>query len=316
MEKRVLEGHHAGRVAGMPLKDATVSEFLYRLIIATSSARITFPINQQDHVRTIKFKINGRCMNHCSFCPFHSNPSLLEVRDLERFFGLLERNEFRRLVINGGEPTVHPRFFDICRYLRARHKGRMPLMLGTNLISFGWSRGRCAAIKSTVFDTFDGLEVGCDDEHGNIVHLERFASEILAEGLKLNVNVVSDYCSEETKGRILRLQQQTGFRVGFSETHHFCRGKPLRRAAAPPCRKRMRDLLINCNGDAYFCFLQEMEQSFFNLRSVTGMELAHILKKHKPPAYQYCEYCPRYEPGGLRRVFQWFLKSSPEGKWG
>jgi hypothetical protein len=254
------------------------------------------PLLKDDAVRSVKFKINGRCVRDCVFCPFHKTPDMLEVRDLERFFDLLGRNIFGQLVINGGEPTVHPRFFDFCAYLRQHHRGRLKLALGTNLVPFAWARGRCAGIRSAVLETFDRLEVGCDDEHRNIEYLERFAPEIVAAGVELHVNVVANYCGPETRRRIVALRDIHGFDVGFSEVHHFCTSKPLRNGDATPCRKRSRDLLISSNGDAFFCFLQEFEKPVFNLSRVTREELAYVLERYDPLAYRFCACCERYRP--------------------
>jgi hypothetical protein len=250
-------------------------------------------------LRSVKFKIIGRCVRDCVFCPFHRSADILEVGDLERFFDLLEGDVFGQLVLNGGEPTVHPRFFDFCAYLRRRHKGRLKLALGTNLVPFSWARGRCAGIRPAVLETFERLEVGCDDEHQNIDQLERFAPEITAAGIELHVNVMADYCGAETRRRILAVRDRYGADVGFSEVHHVCTTAPLRNQDAVPCRKRTRDLLIDCNGDAYFCFLQELEQPVFNLATVAREELAYFVDRYDPPAYGYCACCRRYRPDDM-----------------
>jgi hypothetical protein len=252
-------------------------------------------------MRTVKFKITGRCVRDCVFCPFHHDPHMLEVADLERFFGLLRRQVFGQLVINGGEPAVHPRFFDFCAYLRQQHKGRLTLALGTNLVPFSWARGRCAKVKQTVLETFDRLEVGCDDQHRNIEYLERYAPEIVAAGVQLHVNVVADYCGQETRQRIFALRDRHGFAAGFSEVHHFCAPKALRGPDAAPCRKRTRDLLIDCKGDAFYCYLQEMARAIFNVRTVTREELEFCLRRYDPQPYAYCGCCVRYRPEGVGR---------------
>ena len=45
-------------------------------------------INKEARSSTIKIKINGLCVNRCVFCQFNSDPSLLEVKDIEYFFSL------------------------------------------------------------------------------------------------------------------------------------------------------------------------------------------------------------------------------------
>jgi hypothetical protein len=247
-------------------------------------------------VSTIKFKINGRCINKCRFCPFHNDPYLLEVKDIAYFFDMAGRKPFKHLVVNGGEPTIHPRFSDICIYLKEHCKDRMLVSLGTNLIPLSWSRGRYTNLKETIFETFHRIEVGCDDEHRNIDYLERFGPEIVEAGIKLSVNVMPEYCSEATKGRILALKALYDIKVTFTELHHYYESRPILNDTSTPCQKRARDLLINSNGDAFFCYKQEMESPLFNLFTVTREEMGYFLEQHDPQRYRFCDCCPRYMP--------------------
>ena len=263
---------------------------------------LTGTIRGTTRVATLKFKINGRCFNKCRFCPFHNDPRLLEVRDIAHFFDMAGRKPFRHIVVNGGEPTIHPRFSDICVYLKEQCKDRMLMSLGTNLIPLSWSRGRYTNLKETVFDTFNRIEVGCDDEHRNIDHLERFAPEIVDAGIKLSVNVMPEYCSEATKGRILALKDLYGLSVSFTELHHFYESRPIINDTSIPCQKRTQNLLIDCNGDAFFCYNQEMEKPIFNLFTVTREEMEYFIEKHDPKRYRFCDCCPRYKPDNSLHV--------------
>lgn len=257
---------------------------------------LLYKTTHNTRIETIKFKINGRCVNKCSFCPFHSDPNLLEVRDIAHFFDLAGTKRPFNLVVNGGEPTLHPQFFDICSYLKEQHRGRMLLSLGTNLIPFSWTRGRYAGLRMAVYDTFHRIEVGCDDEHRNIEHLERFAPEIVESGIILDINVMADFCSEVTKRRILALKERYGLMVTFSDVHHFYESRPTINDTSRPCKNLAHELMINCNGDAFFCFHQEMEKSLFNLNTVTREDLLFYLEEHDPQMYRFCACCPRYVP--------------------
>jgi hypothetical protein len=264
-------------------------------------------------IHTIKFKINGRCVNNCRFCPFHNDPHLLEVRDIEQFFDMASgRKPFKSLVVNGGEPTIHPRFIDICNYLKDECRDRMFLSLGTNLIPFSWDRGRYTDLRKTIYETFHRIEVGCDDEHRNIHLLERFAPEIVAAGIVLDVNVMPDYCSEETRERILAVKEQNGLNVTFSELHHYYESLPVINDTSKPCRNRTKDLLVNCNGDLFFCFHQEMETPICNLFTVTGKDLDYYLERYDPREYHFCACCPRYIPESSLKIGK-SLKKSAEG---
>jgi hypothetical protein len=179
----------------------------------------------------------------------------------------------------------------------------MLLSLGTNLIPLSWSRGRYTNMKETVLGTFHRLEVGCDDEHRNVQFLERFAPEIVERGIKLYVNVMPEYCSEETKRRILDVKDRHGIQVGFTSLHHFYDSKPITNDTTVPCQKRVKDLLIDCNGNAFFCYKQEMENPVFNLFEVTKEELEYFLEQHDPQRYQFCGCCPKYMPESPKSKF-------------
>jgi organic radical activating enzyme len=249
-------------------------------------------------IRVIKIKINGSCTNNCSFCPvqFHNDPHLLEVKDIAYLFGMIRNPEFKSIYINGGEPTIHPRFKDICYYIKEQFKGRYRLDIGTNLIPLAWSKGRYIGMRELILETFDRIEVGCDDEHRNIHLLERFAPEIVDKGIKLLVNSVTEYCSEETKQRILAVKDKYDIKVKFSELCHYYQQLPKINDVSKPCQKRAKELWINCNGDAFFCFLREIENPLFNLFTVTEKELEYYLNEHDPEPYRFCECCSRYSP--------------------
>jgi len=248
---------------------------------------------------TIKLKINGRCVNHCVFCLFHDDPSLLEVADLEAFFNAIEGHRVRTIVINGGEPTIHPRFLDICAFLSDRFKGKAQLVLGTNLLTLGESSERRRLVVRTIFETYDHLQVGCDDEHRNVAALERWAPRIVNEGLTLTVNILRDYCGAETWERIHAACVLPGVDVTVSELHHVYDGRTVRNRPTRPCRRRLRDLLLNCNGDAFFCFLQEFEEPLFNLFTAGPERIRHRLRAGSLPLFKYCAVCPVYQPETL-----------------
>jgi hypothetical protein len=209
---------------------------------------------------------------------------------------MTNNHEFKLIIINGGEPTIHPRFLDICAYLKSRFKNRCRLSLGTNLIPWRLKKGKYAQLQDTIFETFDGIRVGCDDEHRNIEHLEYFAPIIVSAGLGLAVNVMREFCSEETKERILAVKKKHGIHVTFSEIDHFYESRPVINKISQPCKKSTRAFLINCNGDAFFCYHQEMEKPLFNLFTTSSEEVALYLNEFEPDPYKFCACCSYYRP--------------------
>jgi hypothetical protein len=215
---------------------------------------------------------------------------------------------FCRIDINGGEPTVHPNFVEISNYLRSRFKGRVVLHLGTNLRPLTRNSNRARASLEAALRTYDMFSVGCDDEHHNIGDLEQLAAQLMVGGHPLLVNVMKDYCNEATRRRILALKKRTGLSVSFSDVHHFENVRPVINDVRAPCKSRLHELLINCDGSAYFCFHQEFAEPMFNLHTVERAELNHFLHQYDPVEFGFCKHCTLYQPGtrglvraGLRR---------------
>jgi hypothetical protein len=253
---------------------------------------------------SLKLKINGRCVNKCRFCLFHNDSRRLEVKDIDHFLGMVNNHVFKSIVINGGEPTIHPHFFDICTYLKDHFKNRCRLTLGSNLIPWRLEKGKYAKLKEYIFETFDQIEVGCDDEHRNIESLEYFAPIITEAGLMLTVKVLKDYCNVQTKRRILAVKKKYGIKVSFAELDHFYKTKNVIKKITAPCKNSARDLLINCNGDAFFCYHQEMEKPLFNLFTTSSEEIAYYLKEFEPEPYYFCSCCSHYHPVP-KRLYPW-----------
>jgi hypothetical protein len=247
----------------------------------------------------IKLKINGVCVNKCVFCPFHSDHRRLEPEDLCYFFDMINKPNYHWIVINGGEPTIHPRFLEICDFLKERFKGKTSLALGTNLIPLMRPFGRYPKIYRTILDTYERIEVGCDDEHKNIDILEQLVPEIIQSGLWLDVNVMSQYCSDLTKHRILTLQDKFNFNISFSGLHHYYKDRLAMNDVSIPCRRRTQYFMLNCNGDGFFCFHQELEHPLFNLFTATRDKLNYYLNEYNPEPYHFCACCEMYRPEKL-----------------
>jgi hypothetical protein len=259
-----------------------------------------------------KIKINGVCVNRCRFCIYHSDRRRLEVRDLDYFFGLFETSTFQTILINGGEPTIHPSFVDICHFLRERFRGRARLVVGSNLIPLARDSRRYQKALTALCETFDRVEVGCDDEHRNIAAAERLIPEIVGAGLSVAINVMEGYCSPETRERIVSLTDRYGLDLNFSGIHHLYEGREARNDLSAPCRKRAQHLVLKCNGDAFFCFHQEMETPLFNLFDVSRERFNYFLKEYVSESYRFCSCCPLYEPerGVGRRAWNLFSAGS------
>lgn len=87
---------------------------------------------------TLFFKITYFCNNACPFCLVYTQRkkaipdlTLNDIRKNLEYFS--KKFRLHKIVITGGEPTIHPEFFKILKYLKSR---RLPINLLTNAINF------------------------------------------------------------------------------------------------------------------------------------------------------------------------------------
>lgn len=245
---------------------------------------------------TVKVKINGVCNNKCRFCTFNSDRSRLSPADMENIISILP-NTYYRLIINGGEPTIHPDFVEVSNLLHERLGDFTRLELGTNLKIITTEWGNKKDILGAIIRTYDRIQVGCDDEHGNIDNLENLAPLFSSHGIRVSVNVIGDYCCETTLERIKALSLLDGCDFVVSSLMHDYDDLPLIKHRIHPCRIRNRDLLINCNGDVFFCFQQEHEVPIMNIHTVSQEHLVETLKQHDPGIFKFCSHCHHYISG-------------------
>ncbi|WP_415930252.1 radical SAM protein [Zhenpiania hominis] len=70
---------------------------------------------------TAYIAINYECNQKCRFCPCSQRArkyEYLRLEDLKEVINeLVNRDKIKHIVISGGEPTIHPEFIDIIRYL-------------------------------------------------------------------------------------------------------------------------------------------------------------------------------------------------------
>jgi len=245
----------------------------------------------------IKFKINNTCMNECSFCQFNNNPEKLYVKDLNDFFNKISKNnfiKFRRIIINGGEPTIHPEFLDISKYLKDRFEGNKIIQLGSNLKLFEISNKNTQKRLEAIFETYQKVSIGCDDEHQNIDIVEKLIPEFYRRRIKININSINGYYSNKTMHRLLNLKKKYGVNLMFSPLAHYWEDKPF--LGNPGlCRDRRRDFLVNCNGDAFFCYQQELMKPVFNIHCIDQKVLNYYLFEYIPSKkYNFCMNCEKF----------------------
>lgn len=248
-------------------------------------------------LQTVKLKINGACMNRCSFCRFHGRPERLTCDEVARVVGTLPEGWRGQVLINGGEPTLHPDFEAISRLL----KDRWPHLrrgVGTNLRLFERQSTRAARAWQSVLDCYDLVQIGCDDAHHNIDIVERLVPRLRDAGLEVYINSLRGQVGERTSMRLQRLDASTGSTTRLSPVFdHNSPRAPHPEASRGLCAKRRREVLVDCDGKIYFCFHHGFARPIGDLHTLEPAQLADLLLSEDPRAtYQGCQHCERWIP--------------------
>jgi len=254
-------------------------------------------------LRTIKVKINGRCMNACRFCTFHGRKERLEWEHVERVLRAAPGDWRGQLLINGGEPTLHPRFVSIARRLGAL-RPRLRVGLGTNLRLFErMASGRQVSDRvierwTALCSCFDLVQIGCDDEHRNLRVVRRLVPRLREQGVEVYLNCLLEAASEQIRSSLRTLDRQTGSITRFGHVTPRGEARPSGPVSSAPglCVKRRRELLVDCDGALFFCFNQELARPVGMLQALGRGELRALVRYHVPAQpYAACASCDRFE---------------------
>ncbi|MCZ6785668.1 MAG: radical SAM protein, partial [Planctomycetota bacterium] len=122
--------------------------------------------DHEQHGCTILIEVTDACNLRCPTCYANSGPDRLTHRSMEQIEGMLDcavRNEKEPdiIQISGGEPTVHPQFFEILDAVRRRPVKH--LMVNTNGLKIARQSGFAEQLKSyapnfEVYLQFDSLK--------------------------------------------------------------------------------------------------------------------------------------------------------------
>jgi len=122
--------------------------------------------DHEQHGCTVLIEVTDQCNLRCPTCYANSGPERQSHRSLEQIEGMLDaavRNEKEPDVIqiSGGEPTIHPQFFEILD--AARRRPIKHLMVNTNGLKIARQPGFAERLKSyapyfEIYLQFDSLE--------------------------------------------------------------------------------------------------------------------------------------------------------------
>ncbi len=253
-------------------------------------------VDKYGRAATIKIKINGRCVNKCTFCSFHKSNDLLQVDDIAYFLKIISKTNYYRIVINGGEPTIHPDYLAIVDLLKTL-KENAKLEIGTNMIPFTFKKYKTDKYLEKTLEVFSRFQIGCDDEHNNIDIVEYFMPILIEQNKEVALNAINSFYSENTKERLEKLKEKYGITLYFSDlAHDYKHSKQLNNLDSL-CKFRESEFLLNSNGDGYFCYQQEFENPLFNLFSDEDYKIKEIINNQTiDNPYKFCSYCSKYKP--------------------
>ena len=147
---------------------------------------------KKQDVRSVNWHITQRCNYNCKFC-FSKNLDK-EVRSLktaEEILRHLSRIGMEKINFVGGEPTLHPLFFDIVKLAKS-------MGFVVSFVSNGYYLNRDVIVKLKPFVDWIGLSIDSADEkievllgRGNGSHVKKIlelAGIIHEVGIKLKIN--------------------------------------------------------------------------------------------------------------------------------
>ncbi|MSP55735.1 MAG: radical SAM protein [Myxococcales bacterium] len=113
------------------------------------------PVREVSKPRTLLFLINRGCNLRCSFCDLWEGNENVPLDEAARLFDEAVAIETKTVVLTGGEPLLHPRFFEIVAEVRKRGLSVNVTTNGT-LVDRHWERIVSGGIDS-ISVSLDGL---------------------------------------------------------------------------------------------------------------------------------------------------------------
>lgn len=246
-------------------------------------------------IKTIKIKITNFCMNNCSFCIFHDKTEELKFHDIIKIIKAIPKIWKGQIILNGGEPTLHKDFIAITKYIRNTFPNNR-FGLGTNLKLFEFQNQKTRKVFETMISNYDLLQVGCDNEHKNIEIVEKLVPVLRKNGKDVYLNCINEFSDKTIKEKLKALDNNFGSKTAFSpvlnHNEHYIfediKHKQL-------CSIRQNDILIDADGEIYFCFQQSFEKSLGNVKKKGNKELYSIFfETNIDYLYSACNKCPYY----------------------
>jgi radical S-adenosyl methionine domain-containing protein 2 len=176
-------------------------------------------------VRSVNWHITQRCNYHCKFCfSQHLDQEVTSLETADEILRYLRRIGLEKINFVGGEPTLHPLFFEIVKLAKS-------MGFVVSVVSNGYYLNRDIIQKLKPFVDWIGLSIDSADEkvevslgRGNGSHVKKtleLAQVIHEAGIKLKINTTITRLNwKEDMRPLIRLLKPDRWKV-FQVLHIF-----------------------------------------------------------------------------------------------
>ena len=125
---------------------------------------MTVTVNVDINIHTVWLVITSKCNNNCSFCYYKKRSEEMSLETIKKYIILLNKIKPKKIILIGGEPTLHPNFVDIVQLLYQNN-------FKISVVSNGYGFSNLKIVKK-VIDKIKNISIsieGTNKTHNKIV---------------------------------------------------------------------------------------------------------------------------------------------------
>jgi len=165
-------------------------------------------------------RLTRACNNHCIFCldKEAQNGSSIPIEDIKEDLALGRENNADKVVLSGGEPTIHPDFFEIVRL--AENIGYRDTQVISNGRMFMYNDFLAAAVKAGMSEVTFSMHGHNEKLHDSQTQVKGSFNQALSglrnalsiDGLIVNIDIVINKTNVRHLHKIIKFFIQMGVR--------------------------------------------------------------------------------------------------------